>query len=157
MFSGKLIGIAVASTAGGAMQIVDRVDAVAGQGLAGDRYSELKGAFQRGHIEPMQQVTLVEAEAIDAASRDYQRPVTHLQTRRNLLTQGVPLNHLVNREFWVGNVRLRGLKLCEPCKYLEKLSGAGLIEALRHRGGLRAEILQGGLLHTGDRVHPADA
>jgi MOSC domain-containing protein YiiM len=139
------------------MQVVDQIDAVKGQGLAGDRYAEVKGAFQRGHIEPMQHVTLIEAEAIQAASLDYQRPLTHLDTRRNLLTQGVPLNHLVNREFWVGDVKLRGLKLCEPCKYLEKLSGAGLIEALRHRGGLRAEIVQGGVLQTGDRVRPAAA
>ena len=140
MFSGQLLSIAVATGAGTPMHEVPQIEALVGQGLQGDRYAELKGTFQRGRIEPMHQVTLIESEAIAAAAKDYDLPIRHLLTRRNLLTQGVPLNHLVNREFWIGDVRLRGVKLCEPCKYLEKLAGNGWIEALKHRGGLRAKL-----------------
>jgi MOSC domain-containing protein YiiM len=156
MFEGKLIGIRVASEAKGDMREVDNIEALAGQGLAGDRYAELKGAFQRGRIEPSQEVTLIESEAIEAAARDYQLEINHATTRRNLLTSGVPLNHLVGVEFTVGDVVLRGVELCEPCGYLEKLTCAGIEDALRHRGGLRAQVVTGGLIDSGAPIRPFD-
>jgi MOSC domain-containing protein YiiM len=66
----------------------------------------------------------------------------------------VPLNHLVGREFTVGDVRLRGIRLCEPCAHMESLSKPGARKALRHRGGLRAEILESGTIRAGDAVVP---
>ena len=152
MFQGELIGIRVATEAVGDMMSTDQVEAIAGTGLAGDRYAELKGTFQKGTIERKQQVTLIETEAIEAAAKRYEIAVTHESSRRNLLTRGVPLNHLVDVEFWVGDVKLRGVKLCEPCAHLEKVSGAGLHEALLHRGWLRAEILTNGSLRVGDVI-----
>ena len=84
-------------------------------------------------------------------------PVTEAETRRNLVTEGVALNHLVGREFRVGAVRLRGVKLAEPCVYLEQLTGhEGVRAAFVHRGGLRAEILDGGDLRVGDTVEIAE-
>ena len=84
-------------------------------------------------------------------------PVTEAETRRNLVTEGVALNHLVGRTFRVGGVRLRGVKLAEPCVYLEQVSGhAGVRAALVHRGGLRAEILDGGELRVGDAIDVDD-
>jgi len=68
------------------------------------------------------------------------------------LTCGMALNHLVGREFVIGGVRLRGLRLCEPCSHLEKLTGKQMIKALRHRGGLRAEILNDGMIKVGDII-----
>jgi len=73
--------------------------------------------------------------------------------RRNLVTRGVALNHLVGREFRVGAARLKGIRLGEPCDHMEALSGVpGIRKALVHRGGLRAEILEGGLVRVGDIV-----
>ena len=69
--------------------------------------------------------------------------------------RNVPLNHLVGQEFTIGEVRLRGLRLCEPCGHLEKLTQPGIIKALLHRGGLRAEILSDGTLNPGDIVRLA--
>jgi MOSC domain-containing protein YiiM len=66
----------------------------------------------------------------------------------------VPLNHLVDREFWVGPVRMRGTRLCEPCKYLEGLTQRGVMSGLVHRGGLRALILTEGIIRAGDVVRP---
>lgn len=154
MFEGKLIGIRVASDAKGEMRAVDRIDVLHGRGLTGDRYAELKGAFQRARIEPSQEVTLIESEAIEAAANDYQLEIEHATTRRNLLTEGVPLNHLVGAEFRVGPVVLRGVELCEPCGYLEKLTCAGIKEALLHRGGLRAQVVNGGSIQIGDAIRP---
>jgi MOSC domain-containing protein YiiM len=81
--------------------------------------------------------------------------ITPAETRRNIATSGVPLNHLVDREFQVGEVRLRGTRLCEPCKYLEGLSKPGVMGGLIHRGGLRARILNDGMIRVGDVIRPA--
>lgn len=156
MFQGTLTGICIAPGAKIAMESREQIEAITGRGLAGDCYAEGQGAFQRGEIEPKQQVTLIEQEALDAVAADYELEISHAETRRNLLTSCVPLNHLVGREFFVGSVRLRGIELCEPCSYLEKLTFPGIEKALRHRGGLRAEVLDGGTIRIGDAIRPAD-
>ena len=69
-----------------------------------------------------------------------------------MVTRGVPLNHLVERNFRVGEALLRGIRLCEPCKRLESLTQPGVITALLHRGGLRADVLQEGIIRVGDTV-----
>jgi MOSC domain-containing protein YiiM len=132
------------------MQPVGEVKAIAGAGLEGDRYAREKGSFSKKL--PNNQVTLIEQEALEAAGRDYKLELTAAESRRNILTQGVALNHLVGREFRVGDVRLRGLKLCEPCGHLKKMTGKEVIKALKHRGGLRAEILEGGTIRVGDQI-----
>jgi MOSC domain-containing protein YiiM len=74
------------------------------------------------------------------------------QARRNIVTRDVPLNHLVGKEFQIGDVRVRGIRLCEPCDHLQRLTGIPVIKSLRHRGGLRAQIVTAGLIRVGDRV-----
>src|SRR5258705_5302859 len=101
---------------------LDSTAATPGRGLAGDRYAEEKGVGQHGPAKPEQEVTLIEQEAIAAAGQEYKLSFTHLDTRRNLLTQGVPLNHLVGQTFSVGEVLLRGIELFEPCGHLDKLT-----------------------------------
>ena len=152
MFTGRLLAIQIAPAAKLPMQTVEQIEAVAERGLTGDRYAQRKGAFQKGTIEPSQEVTLIEREAIEAAAHDYELPITHSATRRNLLTAGVPLNHLVGQTFSVGSVTLRGIELCEPCGYLESHTFAGIKKALLHRGGLRAQVVSGGTLRVGDEI-----
>lgn len=154
MFQGRLLAIQIASGAKLPMQSVDYVIAAPGKGLVGDRYAEMKGEFSRGAARPHQEVTLIEHEALVAVARDYELPLSHAESRRNLLTEAVPLNHLVGRTFQVGEVLLRGIRLCEPCAYLESLTKEGIEQALRHRGGLRAQVLRGGILRVGDTVAP---
>ena len=160
MFTGTLEAIFIGPTKGQPMQQVESIQAIAGAGLEGDRHSIGKGTFSRrapsvsdgSKHAPDRQVTLIEAEALEAAQRDYELEIAPDQPRRNLLVRNVPLNHLVGREFQIGPVRLRGIKLCEPCGHLEKMTMPGIMQALLHRGGLRAEILTSGELHPGDTV-----
>src|SRR5690349_18663638 len=103
-----------------AMVSVPEVRAIAGAGLEGDRYCRQQGTFWKG--SPSNHVTLIEAEALEAAARDYGFEIAAEESRRNLLTCGMALNHLVGREFQIGEVCLRGLRLCEPCSHLQKLT-----------------------------------
>jgi MOSC domain-containing protein YiiM len=77
-----------------------------------------------------------------------------VETRRNLLTSGVALNDLVGKEFQIGAVRLKGVRLAEPCNHLERLTQPGVLKGLVHRAGLRADILDEGVLRVGDAIVP---
>ena len=84
--------------------------------------------------------------------RDYHVELAPGESRRNLVTRGVALNHLVGRDFQIGEVKARGIRLCEPCDHLQRVTGRELIKGLRHRGGLRAQILTQGTIRIGDSV-----
>ena len=155
MFQGKLLAIAIARQAKGPMEHVDSIEVVDGEGLRGDRYGAGVGAAQfRGRRSPEKEVTLIAREAVEAANDEFNYTIDHLETRRNLFTEGVPLNDLVGKTFRVGErVVLKGLELCEPCGYLEKRTFAGIKAALKHRGGLRCCVLEGGEIRAGDAIN----
>ena len=147
MFTGKILSIHITPAKGQAMQSVESVQAETGKGLQGDRY------YSKGEKpDPARQVTLIESEAIQAVQHEASISLTPGASRRNLVTQGVPLNHLVGKEFYVGKVKLRGIRLCEPCKHLSEMTQPGVLPALVHRGGLRAEILTSGKIQIGDII-----
>jgi MOSC domain-containing protein YiiM len=155
-FDGHIVAIYVAPADGAPMEGRDSVRAIAGKGLEGDRYAIAAGKYSGTRIDDEQRaVTLIEREAVRGAADEYGIELAERETRRNLVTVGVPLNHLVGKEFHVGGVRMRGFDLSEPCAYLEGLTRPGVRASLVHRGGLRAEILHGGHIHIGDRVTPA--
>jgi MOSC domain-containing protein YiiM len=155
MFRGQVVAIYTAPEKGAPMQSRDDVSAVAGVGLDGDRYATGAGKFTDPVDDGKRAVTLIEREAVAAAGREYEIEIGEHETRRNVVTEGVPLNHLVGRTFRVGDVVLRGLRLAEPCAYLEGLTRPGVRRALVHRAGLRAEIVEGGTLRVGDTVEAA--
>lgn len=150
---GRIAAIFVAGRPTAPMQAVDEVRVVAGRGLAGDRYAGSDGTWSDGDEDhrPKRQVTFVESEAVVAVRRDYGIDLEAADTRRNIVTAGIALNHLVGREFAFGDVRFRGVALCEPCHHLEEVSGKPIRRPLVHRGGLNAEALTDGLLRIGDR------
>ena len=150
MWTGILESIHIADAAKAPMQSLAAVEAVPGVGLLGDRYALKQGTFYKP--EPDFELTLIEAEAIEALKRDYAVELAPAEARRNLVTRGVPLNHLVGREFQIGDVKIRGIRLCEPCSHLQSVTGRFVIKGLRHRGGLRAQILTAGTLRAGDSV-----
>ncbi len=151
---GRIAYIQIASKAEEKMVSVREVRAVAREGLEGDRYFKKKGTYS-GKPGPDRQITLIELESVEALKRDYKVELDPVQTRRNIVTHGVPLNHLVGKRFRLGeNVVLRGLRLCEPCEHLESLTLKGVRGGLVHRGGIRAEILEGGMLRVDDQITP---
>ncbi|HUO42262.1 MAG TPA: MOSC domain-containing protein [Methylomirabilota bacterium] len=153
-WNGQVIAIQITSSAGEKMVSIREVKAIAGKGLEGDRYLSERGKFS-DKPGPARQLTLIELEAIEALQREDSIELSPLESRRNIVTRGVPLNHLVNKRFRLGDVVARGVKLCEPCEYLEEVTQKKVISGLTHRGGLRAEILQGGIIRVGDKIQPA--
>lgn len=151
-FTGEVVAIHVAGKAGAPMTAVDVVRALAGRGLDGDRYAQSSGTFSERESAG-RQVTLIEEEALAAIAAEAGIELAPGDSRRNVTTRGVPLNHLVGREFDVGGVRLRGVKLCEPCGYLQRTLGIDhLVQALAHRAGLNAEVLSDGKIGVGDPI-----
>lgn len=162
MWRGSVVSIHLAPKAAAPMESVTEARAVPGRGLAGDRYFLGTGLYSPKSSHGGREVTLIEVEAVRALLDGVQNAEGHrlgiklspAETRRNIATLGVPLNHLVDREFWVGPVLMVGTRLCEPCKHLEGLTQQGVMGGLIHRGGLRARILNEGVIRVGDAVGP---
>ncbi|HYY58558.1 MAG TPA: MOSC domain-containing protein [Pyrinomonadaceae bacterium] len=151
MPNGSVVSICVAGAKGKPMTTVDEARAVVGKGLEGDRYFKGTGTFWKK--EPDRELTLIEIEAVEEFERNSGIAMNPADGRRNVVTRGVSLNDLVGREFLVGGVRLRGLRLCEPCSHLARLTGhREIIRGMAHRGGLRAQILTDGVIRVGDEV-----
>lgn len=123
-----------------ALGSVDKVRAVAGHGLEGDRHYFPDGA---GVGEAL---TLIEAEVLEDVS------LTGPQARRQVVTRGIRLNDLVGKRFRVGEVECLGVELAEPCLHLQKMTRPGIIKELVHRGGLRADIVATGIISVGDQI-----
>lgn len=144
------------------MESIAEARAVPGRGLEGDRYFSSRGTYSSRPSHGGREVTLIESEAVEALDQGVTNAegrrlgikLAAAETRRNIATAGVPLNHLVDKEFWVGEVLMRGTRLCEPCKHLEDLTQPGALAGLIHRGGLRARILREGIIRIGDIVRP---
>ena len=151
MWKGNLVSINITTRASQPMHSVQEIRALPGLGLEGDRYATRQGTYSPTE-DGSRQVTLIEAEAIEATQRETGISLPAAEARRNLVTRGVPLNHLVDKTFRVGEVTLRGIRLCEPCQHLAGLTQAGVMPSLIHRGGLRAEILNEGIIRVGDGI-----
>jgi MOSC domain-containing protein YiiM len=147
--AGTVEAIAVAPSAGEPAQLLEQARALAGRGLEGDRHVTGKGTFPSG--PPGSALTLIEAEVCES----FDPPLTPSDHRRNVVTRGIDLNALVGHEFAIGEVRCRGMRLCEPCTVVQRYVGRPVLRALVHRGGLRADILHDGTIRVGDPVRTA--
>jgi hypothetical protein len=150
--TGSLVDIYVAATAGAPMQRLDAIELVPGKGIVGDRYFFGTGTYSPRVQKPSHEVTLIEAEEIESFNTRYGTGVRADDLRRNLVTRGIRLNDLVGTTFSVGDVVLKGIKLCEPCDYIARRTRGEVLPGLAHKAGLRAAVLVGGVARTGDPV-----
>lgn len=147
--NGTVLAIFIAPAQGEPMQSIREVQAIAGQGLEGDRYAAGLGSFNEGKIG-RRQVTLINSAFFPGTGFEF------ADSRRNIVTKDVELMYLIGREFQVGEARLRGVKYCDPCQRPSKLAGKSqsFKEAFQDHGGLVAEIVEGGRIREGDTVIP---
>ncbi len=151
---GRVLGIYTAPAEGAPMVAHASIEALAGQGLAGDRYAIAAGSYSGKRLDDAQRaITLFARETLDAVAAEHDIVLTPEQTRRNLLVEGLALNDLVGVTFTVGGVEMRGIDLAHPCAYLQELTQPGVLRALTDRGGVRAEILTSGPITLGAPIH----
>jgi MOSC domain-containing protein YiiM len=153
--SGRVEFIHLATSEGEPMRAADRIRVLAGTGLEGDRYATGRGHFS-GVPGSGRALTLIEAEVLDLLRDSHGIALEPGEARRNLTTRGIALNPLVGRRFRIGGVLCEGTRLCEPCRYLEGVARKPLLELLRSRGGLRADVLEDGEIHVGDELRPLE-
>jgi MOSC domain-containing protein YiiM len=149
---GCVTEILIAASPASEMVPIAKVRAVPGKGLEGDRYFLGAGTFSPQPQKPDFEVTFIEEETIEVFAADSGLAFTASLARRNVVTRGIRLNELVGWEFWVGAVRVRGIRLCEPCNHLAKSSFPQTLQGLVHKAGLRAQILSEGQICVGDQI-----
>lgn len=146
MHEGRVEAIYVSARARKLPHSVARVRAVHGRGLEGDRYFGGIGTWSDYPVAAGRDLTLVEAEMLEEVGLDA------AEARRNVVTRGVALGAFIGKRFRVGEVECYGDRICEPCSHLEQLTRPGVLKALHHRGGLRADITRSGEIAVGDAV-----
>ena len=128
------------------MQDVNTVEVIASKGIVNDRY------FNENNDQALQ-ITLIESENIDYYNQISETNIPYISFRRNIITKGIQLNDLVGKEFLIGNVKIKGHRLCAPCRYLqEMLKQKNLVKKLLNRGGLRCEILTDGIISVNNPI-----
>jgi MOSC domain-containing protein YiiM len=142
---GTVAQIAISPITSKLPEPVESVEVLAGQGPRGDRYFVAEPQVRNGD-----DLTLIEAEALEAFADETGVELSHEESRRNVLTRGVRLNELVGKRFRVGQVECVGVELCEPCNHLQGLTRPGVLRGLVHRGGLRANVTRSGTIAVGD-------
>ena len=146
----KVIQIGISKNRTGTIKNVNFVEAVKGKGLIGDRKF-------KNENNKKSQLTLIEIENIKYFNEAVGSSIKPVDFRRNIITQGVNLNKLVNKEFLVGKIKLKAHDLCRPCKYLEDLlNQKNLVKLLMLKAGLRCEILTSGKIFVDDIIKTND-
>jgi hypothetical protein len=154
--SGTVEGIYVAEAAEELPHAVPAATVLAGRGIDGDRYFAGEGTFFEDR-KPGQDLTLIEAEALEALAAEHGIELSAAESRRNVLVRGVSLNDLVGRRFRVGGVECVGNRLCDPCSHLEGITAPGVLKGLVNRGGLRADVVADGHVAVGDSLEELPA
>jgi MOSC domain-containing protein YiiM len=150
---GAVERILVRPEPGGETHDATTVTVAPGEAMEGDRYRAGTGTFW---VEGKagQDLTLIEAEALEALASEHGIELSAEVAGRNLVTRGIDLNALVGRRFRIGDVECYGDRPCDPCATLERRTRPGVMRGLAGRGGLRADVLTGGELNVGAQIEP---
>ena len=142
----EVLKICISKNSGEEMQDLDTIEVLADKGIINDRY------FNENNDQDIQ-ITFIESENIDYVNKISSTGIPYIDFRRNIITKGIKLNELVDKEFLIGNVKIKGQRLCNPCKYLQdKLNLENLVKKLVNRGGLRCEILTNGRISVNNKI-----
>ena len=142
----KVFKLGIAKNSNQEIQEVDKIEILSGKGIIGDRH------FQEDN-EAKNQITLIESENIDYFNNKFNIQILYTDFRRNIITKGIKLNELINKQLMIGETKIMGKELCRPCKHLqEMLNHKEIIKEFIQKGGLRCEILVSGIIKVGDEI-----
>ena len=143
---GKVLKIGISENKSNKIVNVNLVEAIKGKGLVGEKH------FKEGN-KKRSQITLIEIENINHYNKITGTTIPAINFLRNIVTEGIQLNVLVGKEFFIGAVKVKAHDLCRPCKYLqESLKQKNLVNELLYKAGLRCEILTNGKIFAGDKI-----
>ena len=129
---------------------VNSIEVIENKGIIGDRHFD-------EYNDPYCQLSLIESENIDFYNSKYNLNISYIDFRRNIITKGIRLNDLINRRFFIGNVKVEGIDLCRPCRHLtEMLSQENILKEFLRKGGLRCQILSSSTINIGDTIKLLD-
>jgi len=150
---GKILNIYISENANDEIKSIKEATLVPGKGIVGDRYYNGKGTFsEKLKGKPAVELTLIEKEEIDRFNKEQNLSLSYSDLRRNIVTEGIRLNELVGKIFTIGDVTLKGIRLCEPCQHLAEIVNDSVIPNLVGRGGLRAQIVSANTIRVGERI-----
>ena len=142
----KIKAINITNLSGESTIYVNQAILKRNKGIINDRYYE-------NFKEKYEQVTLIESEKISNFNNNIKSKFNSKDFRRNIITTGIDLNKMINKKIQINNVVLKIHQLCQPCRYLQnKLSVDNLVKLLTNNGGVRAEIVQSGIISTFDEI-----
>ena len=143
---GKVILIGISKDRGSPITKVRSVEAIKGKGLVGEKH------FKENN-DKRKQITLIEIENINHYNKITGTAIPAVNFLRNIVTEGIQLNVLFGKEFFIGTVKVKAHDLCRPCKYLqESVHQKNTVKELLHTGGLRCEILSSGKICVDDQI-----
>ena len=143
---GKVLEIGISKNKGDKIVNVNEVEAIEGKGLVGEKH------FKENNKKRIQ-ITLIEIENINHYNKITGTKIPAINFLRNIVTEGIRLNVLVGKEFFIGKVKVRAHDLCRPCKNLqESLQQKNTVKELLYTGGLRCEILSSGKIFIDDQI-----
>ena len=142
----KIKAINITNLSGESTIYVNQAILKRNKGIINDRYYE-------NFTKKYEQVTLIESEKINDFNNNIKSKFNYKDFRRNIITTGIDLNKMINKKIQINNVVLKIHQLCQPCRYLQnKLSVDNLVKLLTNKGGVRAEIVQSGIISTFDEI-----
>ena len=146
----EVLKLGISSINNQSINEVNSIDVLVDKGVVGDRH------FKESN-DPYNQISLIESENIDNYNIKYGLSISYVDFRRNVITKGIQLNDLVGKKLLVGNVELKGIDLCRPCKHLtEVLNQDNILKEFLRKGGLRCQILTSSSIKIGDKIKILD-
>ena len=142
----KIKAINITNLSGESTIYVNQAILERNKGIVNDRY-------YKNFKKKYEQVTLIESEKISNFNNNIKSKFNYKDFRRNIITTGIDLNKTINKKIQINNVVLKIHQLCQPCRYLQnKLSVDNLVKLLINKAGVRAEIVQSGIISTFDEI-----
>ena len=125
---------------------INEIEVLSQKGILGDRHF-------REHKNHKGQITLIEKENIDYYNNKYKTKISYIDFRRNIITEGIELNNLIQKKIKIGDIKILPYELCRPCSHLEQMvNSKDIIKEFLKKGGLRCEVLVSGKVKIGDEI-----
>ena len=142
----KVFKIGISKDDGQKINEISEIEVLSGKGILGDRHFR----DYNGHKG---QITLIEKENIDYYNNKYKTKIPYIDFRRNIVTEGIELNSLIEKEIEIGAIKILPYQLCTPCLHLEQmLNTKNILKEFSRKGGLRCEVLVSGKVKIGDKI-----